>query len=127
MLATFFLLKSTKTQIILPFRRLNITFNVIRTNLSSSSSDFSSSDSDSDAEISNQTRNKLRRTDYLQGAKIGQKRRQIEHEITKAAQILTTASGQDKEKVLSHLLNTINKIQTVDNTLSRRFKYNFFV
>lgn len=39
----------------MPFQRLNITFNVIRTNLSSSSSDSSSSDSDSDldAEISN--------------------------------------------------------------------------
>ncbi|XP_033346905.1 28S ribosomal protein S31, mitochondrial [Bombus vosnesenskii] len=119
MLATFFLSKSTKTQIILPFQRLNITFNVIRTNLSSSSSDSSSSDSDSDAEISNEIRDKLRGIDYLQSAKTARKRRQIEHELTKAAQILTTTSDQDKGKILSVLLDNISKIQTIVNTSSK--------
>ena len=101
MLATFFLSKSTKTQITLLFQRLNIKFNVIKTNLLSSSSDSSSSDSDSDAEISDKIKNNLRGIDYLQSRKKEQKRRQIENELTKATQILTTTSDQDKGKILS--------------------------
>ncbi|XP_050575283.1 28S ribosomal protein S31, mitochondrial [Bombus affinis] len=122
MLATFFLSKSTKTQITLLFQRLNIKFNVIKTNLLSSSSDSSSSDSDSDAEISDKIKNKLRGIDYLQSRKKEQKRRQIENELSKATQILTTTSDQDKGKILSVLLDTINKIQTIDNTSSESNK-----
>lgn len=44
----------------------------------------------------------------------------IEKEITKAAQILTTTSAQDKEKVLLPLLNKIGNIQNANNTFTKR-------
>ncbi|XP_043526969.1 28S ribosomal protein S31, mitochondrial isoform X2 [Frieseomelitta varia] len=112
MLATFVFSKSIKTQITLPLQWLNITFNTLRTN-SSFSSDSSDSDSDSDSTTSNKFS-----IDYLQSAKTVRKKRQIENALTQAAKALTTTSVQDKEKILSVLLNTIDKIQTVDKTLN---------
>uniref|UniRef100_V9IJI7 Mitochondrial ribosomal protein S31 n=1 Tax=Apis cerana TaxID=7461 RepID=V9IJI7_APICE len=100
MITSHFFLKGIRTRIILPFQS-NITLTVIRFN-SSSSDSSSDSDSNSDSEDSNKDRenNKVFKTiEYLQSAKVEQKKRQIEKEITKAAQISTTTSTQDKEKI----------------------------
>ncbi|PBC29191.1 28S ribosomal protein S31 [Apis cerana cerana] len=117
MITSHFFLKGIRTRIILPFQS-NITLTVIRFN-SSSSDSSSDSDSNSDSEDSNKDRenNKVFKTiEYLQSAKVEQKKRQIEKEITKAAQISTTTSTQDKEKIFLSLLNKIGDIQNADNT-----------
>ncbi|XP_017891694.1 uncharacterized protein LOC108631951 [Ceratina calcarata] len=111
MLATHFFSKSlSKTKLVLPYQWLNITFLAIRSNSSTSGSSSSDSDSDSDSRSKN-TNEKSKDLDYLRGAQMARKRRQIEKQVVEAAQVLNESPECDKEKILSTLLSRISEIK----------------
>ncbi|XP_076766723.1 mitochondrial ribosomal protein S31 [Xylocopa sonorina] len=114
MIAIHLFPKNIKTPIVLPYQWFNLTFNIIRSNLSTTSDSSSSSDSDSDSDNPKSSTKKYKKINYLNTAKIAQKKREIEKQLTKTAQLLTLTSGKDKEEILSGLLDTIMKIQNED-------------
>ncbi|XP_017765827.1 PREDICTED: 28S ribosomal protein S31, mitochondrial [Eufriesea mexicana] len=124
MLATHLLSKNIKTQITLSFQRLNVTFDIIRCNSSSSDS---SSDSDSDSDtpfskrISNESSKSFKSTNYLQNANRNKERRKMDQILSTTAKMLTmTPSEVDRQKVMSNLLNNISNIQNSNNNIPKR-------
>ncbi|XP_076654978.1 mitochondrial ribosomal protein S31 [Halictus rubicundus] len=128
-----------RTQIAMPHKWISIAHNTIRlgSNSSSSSSDSSDSDSDLDTRPQKQTvkttnsnSNVTQKKDldlyelidyYVQKTpskqvdiKISEKDKaeQLEYRITKAAEILTSSVGGDKEKVVSSLLFSLSAIKS---------------
>ncbi|XP_076174107.1 mitochondrial ribosomal protein S31 [Ptiloglossa arizonensis] len=140
MLLIQLLSKHIRTQIVLPYKWLNVTFNIVRLSSESSSSDSS----DSDSEFGDRDKQQIKKTtsdkinirennkefsdliDVLlknkpsKNANIGinlkESKNDIENYVKKTAETLTSTVGGDKDKICSLLLNNLSnmKIASLD-------------
>ncbi|XP_054003360.1 28S ribosomal protein S31, mitochondrial isoform X1 [Hylaeus anthracinus] len=131
--------KNIRTQIKLPYQWLSFQFNTIR--LSSNSSSDSSDSSDSDTDIQNKKKQQIKEsTKNVQGTrevdnnddlnklmdslinnkpsstvdiklKLKDRKHKLEKQVLKAASLLTTAVGGDRDQIVSTLLQGLSKIE----------------